>query len=266
MIASYEYGEAGPRVFLLHGGGGNADQWQEFAKHLDGFRLTAVDLPGHGGSSDSSWRWDEVLDELETLDLGNPFVVGHSLGGMLAVRWGKRHPECPGLVNLDGNGWPSTYPGLEDVEPAREKLNEVFKAQADAMAAPLAPEVEEMLVTQQPYLRRNLVRRNGQTFLRPECPALDVIREMIAAERTTDLYDGLSCPALAVVATRLFPAQEPFADLFRAQQRGVVENLRGREERDPGGCRVVEFDGSHGMLFEDPAGVAALVREFVTAH
>ncbi|MFC5261501.1 alpha/beta hydrolase [Kribbella qitaiheensis] len=181
MITTYEYGEAGPRVLLLHGGGGNADQWQEFAKHLDGFRLTAVDLPGHGGSSDSSWQWDEVLDELESLDLGNPFVVGHSLGGMLAVRWGRRHPECPGVVNLDGNGWPTKYPGLVEVEPAREKLNEVFKAQADAMAAPLTPEIEEMLVTQQPYLRRNLVRRNGQIFLRPERPALDVIRELIAA-------------------------------------------------------------------------------------
>ena len=68
-----------------------------------------------------------------------------------------------------------------DVEPAREKLNEVFKAQADAMAAPLTPEVEEMHVTQQPHLRRNLVRRNGQTVLRPERPALDVIRELIAS-------------------------------------------------------------------------------------
>jgi pimeloyl-ACP methyl ester carboxylesterase len=124
------------------------------------------------------------------------------------------------------------------------------------MAAALSPEQVEMLVGQQPLLRRNLISRDGQTFLRPERPALDVIRELIEREQTTNLYDGLRCPALAVVATRLFPAQEPFGDLFRAQQRGVAKDLAGR--------RVVEFDGSHGMLFEDPQGLAKLVAAFLT--
>lgn len=258
MIASYEYGDAGPQVLLLHGGGGTADHWQELAAHLDGFRVTAVDLPGHGGSSDSSWQWEEVLDELESLGLENPAVVGHSLGGMLAVRWGKRHPECPGVVNLDGNGWPSTYPGLADVESARAALNEVFKAQGEAIAGGLPIDQAEALVAQQPQLRRNLVIRDGRAWLKPERPALDVIRELIEQESTVALYDGLTCPALAVVATRLFPAQEPFAELLRAQQKGVVQDLRGRQ--------VIEFDGSHGMLFEDPAGLAAIVRDFLTRH
>lgn len=258
MIAAYELGGTGSQVLLLHGGGGTADHWQEFGAHLDGFRLLAIDLPGHGASSDSSWQWDEVLDELETLGLDNPAVVGHSLGGMLAVRWGLRHPDCPGVVNLDGNGWPSTYPGLSDSEAAaaRNNLTAVFKAQAEAMAAALSPEQVEMMIAQQPLLRRNLITRDGQTFLRPERPALDVIRELIERERTTNLYDGLLCPALAVVATRLFPAQEPFGDLLRAQQRGVVKDLAGR--------RVVEFDGTHGMLFEDPQGLAKVVAAFLT--
>ncbi|HEY0689551.1 MAG TPA: alpha/beta fold hydrolase [Kribbella sp.] len=185
----------------MHGGGGTADHWQEFAAHLDGFRVVAIDLPGHGASSDSSWHWEDALDELETLELDNPAVVGHSLGGMLAVRWGLRHPDCPGVVNLDGNGWPSTYPGLADAEAAaaRSNLNAVFKAQADVMAAALPPEQVEMLVAQQPL---------------------------------------------------------PFGDLPRAQQPGVVKDLAGR--------RVVEFDGSHGMLFEDPQGLANLVAAFLT--
>jgi pimeloyl-ACP methyl ester carboxylesterase len=163
--------------------------------------VVAIDLPGHGASSDSSWQWEDALDELETLELDNPAVVGHSLGGMLAVRWGLRHPDCPGVVNLDGNGWPSTYPGLADAEAAaaRSNLNAVFKAQADVMAAALPPEQVEMLVAQQPL---------------------------------------------------------PFGDLPRAQQPGVVKDLAGR--------RVVEFDGSHGMLFEDPQGLANLVAAFLT--
>jgi pimeloyl-ACP methyl ester carboxylesterase len=38
VIAAYELGATGPQVLLLHGGGGTADHWQEFAAHLDGFR------------------------------------------------------------------------------------------------------------------------------------------------------------------------------------------------------------------------------------
>jgi hypothetical protein len=36
----------------------------------------------------------------------------------------------------------------------------------------------------------------------------------------------------------------------------VVKDLAGR--------RVVEFDGTHGMLFEDPQGLAKLVAAFLT--
>ncbi|MFE0151158.1 alpha/beta fold hydrolase [Nonomuraea sp. NPDC059007] len=55
------------------------------------------------------------------LGLGNPAVVGHSLGGMLAVLWARRHPECPGIVNLDGlrsaENDPGNHPGMDPAAP-----------------------------------------------------------------------------------------------------------------------------------------------------
>ncbi|GCE29645.1 hypothetical protein KDA_51290 [Dictyobacter alpinus] len=33
--------------------------------------------------------------------LDNPFVIGHSLGGLVATLYGARHPDCRGVVNLE---------------------------------------------------------------------------------------------------------------------------------------------------------------------
>lgn len=116
-LAVRDSGGAGDPVLLLHGLGGTLEAWD--ALGLEGHRTVAMDLRGHGRSGDGPWDWEAALDDLEAvvrcLGLGNPAVAGHSLGGMLAVQWALRHPECPAVVNLDGlrsaESDPGNYPG-----------------------------------------------------------------------------------------------------------------------------------------------------------
>ena len=153
-------------VLLIHGAGGSSACWAKFG--LPGFTKHTIDLH-------SPWTWESMLDQIEDLGLDNPAVVGQSMGGALAVRWGKRHPECPAVVNLDGHGFPDTYPGLSDVDSWKRKLDEVF----DGMAATMDPD-------------------------------LLPIRELVSHGSVRDLYDGLTCPALIVVAGRIMEVQQPF--------------------------------------------------------
>jgi 2-hydroxy-6-oxonona-2,4-dienedioate hydrolase len=83
----------GPAVVLLHGVSESAAIWAPLAAKLRGFRLLAVDLPGHGLSDPAVFRRGRVRaqarqlveDILDALGLDEVPVIGHSLGGMFAL-------------------------------------------------------------------------------------------------------------------------------------------------------------------------------------
>lgn len=90
------YGEQGSRVVFLHGLFGQGRNWTAIAKALaPEHRVTLVDLPDHGRSA-----WTERFDLVQVADLiaaeltGDPVaLVGHSLGGKVAMVLALRHPD-----------------------------------------------------------------------------------------------------------------------------------------------------------------------------
>jgi len=89
----------GPVVTFSHGWPLNADMWDGQMLFLaqQGFRVVAHDRRGHGRSeqasanNDMNGYADDLAAVIETLDLKNVTVVGHSTGGGEVARYLGRH-------------------------------------------------------------------------------------------------------------------------------------------------------------------------------
>ena len=97
-------GEGEP-LLLVHGLGGSAANWLALAPLLlPGRQVIVPELPGHGGSDPlpAAAGLSVYADRLASLLNGPAAVVGHSLGGAIALRLAIRRPELVSALVLAG--------------------------------------------------------------------------------------------------------------------------------------------------------------------
>jgi pimeloyl-ACP methyl ester carboxylesterase len=121
-LAARTHGDAGPHVVFVHGLFGQGKNWTTIAKGLaDRHRVTLLDLPNHGHSPwtdrvDYLDMADMVAAELETLD-GPAALVGHSMGGKVAMQLALRRPELLRalvVVDVAPTGYPESGGRTDD--------------------------------------------------------------------------------------------------------------------------------------------------------
>jgi pimeloyl-ACP methyl ester carboxylesterase len=110
---SVTYAEAGegPVLLLIHGMGGTFENWQEVVEPLSRHHtVIAPDLPGHGASGPGGGDYSigafaaGLRDLLLALDHKRATVVGHSLGGGIAMQFAYQFPEMVERLVLVSSG------------------------------------------------------------------------------------------------------------------------------------------------------------------
>jgi abhydrolase domain-containing protein 6 len=97
----YLEGGKGQTLLLIHGFGGNKDNWTRFAKFLTGeYHVVIPDLAGFGESSqiptasyDAETQMRRMDRFAEALKLEKFHLAGNSMGGMFAAMYGAKHPR-----------------------------------------------------------------------------------------------------------------------------------------------------------------------------
>lgn len=109
-LAYDDVGEGRPPILLIHGWGTDRHLLGASSAHLAGsHRVVSVDLRGFGESDAPEQPYaisgyaDDVAFVVEQLGLAEPIVIGHSMGGMVALDLAARHPRCvSAVVILEG--------------------------------------------------------------------------------------------------------------------------------------------------------------------
>ncbi len=108
---SYAEAGEGPVLLLIHGMAGNMENWQEVIEPLARrHTVIAPDLPGHGGSGPGGGDYSlgalaaTLRDLLVSLGHQRATLVGHSLGGGIAMQFAYQFPEASERLVLVSSG------------------------------------------------------------------------------------------------------------------------------------------------------------------
>ena len=168
-------GENKPVLIVLHGLYGASDNWLSIAKTWQkNYEVYLVDLRNHGRSPHSSNHTYESMrnDVLELMDsnrIRKAIIVGHSMGGKVAMRIAMDNPErINALVVVDIA--PKDYSLENDENVARHQKILAGMLSLDLSQIKKREDINELLASAIPeertrqFIMKNLKRNKNQTF------------------------------------------------------------------------------------------------------
>jgi pimeloyl-ACP methyl ester carboxylesterase len=266
-LQSYRIAGSGPVLLLLHGIAGNADAWVPSMPLLARrFTVIAPDLPGHGNSDKTAEDYslgalaNSVRDLLVVLGHSRATIVGHSLGGGIAMQFAYQYPErCERLVLVASGGLGRSVNGLlraaalpgaglvlSVAAPPIVAVGGLLGALAGRVGLRPAPDVRE-------------VSRGFATLVDAQTRSafLDTLRGVISpggqrVDATSRLYLAAGMPVLIV-----WGARDPIIPANHGRRaHGMIPN-----------STYVEFaDAGHMPHADDPHRFAEVVLDFAQAN
>ncbi|MCJ8164732.1 alpha/beta fold hydrolase [Pontibacter sp. E15-1] len=182
----------GQPLLILHGLFGTLDNWQTLANRFaEHYNVFLVDLRNHGRSPHSEEHTydlmaDDVLELVDELGIPTPAIMGHSMGGKVAMKYALKYPtRITKLIVVDIA--PKAYPPHHDeiIDALKSvKLDGVTsRSEIDKQLAKHIKETDVRL-----FLMKNLYRTENNGFAwRMNLDALANNYEEIAGAITADV-------------------------------------------------------------------------------
>lgn len=176
MQLHYQTTGEGQPLVLIHGLFGSADNWGSIARHFaQHFQVISIDLRNHGRSPHSETQTyadmaDDLLELCDALDLEQIYLLGHSLGGKVAMQFATQYPERVSkliVVDMAMRAYADEHTHLMDAMQALDLSQLQSRSEVDKA---LSQTIPNLMVRQ--FLLTNLVKAGEQLRWRINLPAL----------------------------------------------------------------------------------------------
>ncbi|OGO33346.1 MAG: hypothetical protein A2Z16_10530 [Chloroflexi bacterium RBG_16_54_18] len=232
----------GKAVVLIHGAGGNYLSWPAQLRRLHGFRVYALDLPGHGKSTgigrQSVQAYSEaIVNWMAAVGVSKAILIGHSLGSAITLSLALDFPEIPsGLVLIGAGSRLKVNPALlEEYSSQTTFLNAIEKTVSWSFCDETPKRLVELVEQRLTETRQGVMYGD---FL--ACAAFDV----------TDRFDQIRQPVLVLCGEmdKMTPCRE-------------AQYLADHLERSV--LKLIPHAG-HMVMMEQPEEVAQEVLAFLS--
>lgn len=231
-----------PPVLLIHGVAEDHLSWPPEVRRLPDFTVYTLDLPGHGKSSGAGLQsipayTQRIIQFLNDVGLFKPVVVGHSLGGAVALTLAVEHAERLAGIVLIASGERLPIP------------SSMLENAANPSTFPLAVQALQ-----------------EAAFSPQSTPRLkELAHKRLSASRPTLLYgDLLACDNFNI-SDRLATIRTPTLVICGTADR--FSPLRYAEDLASSipGAALQTVDGAgHMVMLEQPHRLAGLLTVFLT--
>lgn len=168
-------GQGQPLIFL-HGLFGSGNNWGTVAKHFSQhYQVICVDLRNHGSSPHSTSQSyanmaDDLLELCDTLSLERIHLLGHSLGGKVAMQFTTQHPDRVDkliVVDMAMRAYADAHTHLIDAMMAIDLTTLQSRHEVDKI---LSNSIPQAMVRQ--FLLMNLIKSDSSLAWRINLAAL----------------------------------------------------------------------------------------------
>lgn len=244
---------SGPVLLLIHGFGFHGGLWEaQIGSLSERYRVLAVHMPGHGGAPPLPGEAEQSMSAFAGAALGlldregvrQAAVVGHSMGGYVALALAKAAPErVAGLSLVASQARADTPEG----RAGRAALAERARQQGpEAVWQALGPKLFAPSAAADSPLRRQVEEMARAMSVR------GIEQSLSAMAGREDLRDWL--PSLAVPALFLTGADDVLIPADRTSEMAALV---------PGSALALVEGAGHAAPMEQPAAVTAALAEWL---
>jgi pimeloyl-ACP methyl ester carboxylesterase len=255
---------SGPDVVLVHGLGSSREVWRETVSAVPGYRYHLVQMQGFGGTPIGPGNAsgpvaapvaEEIARYIAEAGLNRPAVIGHSMGGWIAMALAARHPDAASKIMV------------VDMLPFMGAMFGPPGTTAESIR-PTADQIRDRMIANSAAMREQTITATMATMIKTENRRAEAIRQSVdsdvgmSARSMHELIATDIRPELAnikVPVTVLY-VRSPAAPITDEQMDAFYKLSYANVPQ----ARLIRIsDAYHFIMWDQPARFAEEVRTFL---